>query len=79
MAYIKREIILINEETNERINFKSLNAAARFLGATFSNVQTAAVYNGIVKGWRVYESPETIRKHIKVLQYQLEYLEGGER
>ena len=76
MIYKKRKIILINEETGERKNFDSLNGAARFLNATFGNVQTAALYNGTSKGWRVYESPESIRQHIKDLEAQLKVLEG---
>ena len=72
----KRVIILINEETGERKDCASINAAARFLSATFGNVQTAAVYNGVCKGWRVYESPESIRQHIKDYQAQLKILEG---
>lgn len=76
MANNKRAIILINEETGERKECASINAAARFLSATFGNVQTAAVYNGVCKGWRVYESPESIRQHIKDYQAQLKILEG---
>lgn len=76
MANNKRAIILINEETGERKEYASINAAARFLSSTFGNVQIAAVYNGVCKGWRVYESPESIRQHIKDYQAQLKILEG---
>ena len=76
MTYERRKIILINEDSGERKDFPSINAAARFLYSTFGNVQSAAVYNGTIKGWRVYESPETIRKHIKILEDQLKTLEG---
>ena len=72
----KRAIILINEETGERKECASINAASRFLSSTFFNVQKAAVYNGVCKGWRVYESPESIRQHIKDYQAQLKILEG---
>lgn len=74
-TYKKRAIVLINEVTGERKDFPSLNGAARFLGATFANVQTAAMYNGVCKGWRVYESADTIRKHIKDLEAQLKIVE----
>ena len=69
-------IIIINEETGERKDFNSINGAASFLRTTFANVQRAAIYNGMWKGWRVYESPDSIRKHIEDLEGQLKVLEG---
>lgn len=75
-TYQQRAIILINEETHELKDFASINSAASFLGTNFSNMQRAAVYNGIIKGWKVYESPKTIRKHILELQEQLAFLES---
>lgn len=76
MAYTKKSIILINLETGERKDFSSINGAAKFLGCVFRNVQNAALYNGNIKGWKVYEAPETIRKHIEDLEGQLKVLEG---
>ena len=69
-------IILINKDTGERKDFPSVNAAAGFLQTNFSNVQRAAVYNGTWKGWKVYESPDSIRKHISDLENQLKELES---
>lgn len=69
-------IIIINEETGERKDFPSVNAAAVFLQTNFSNVQRAAIYNGTWKGWKVYESPDSIRKHISDLENQLKELES---
>lgn len=69
-----RGIILINEETGERKEFHSVNGAASFLGTNFFNVQRAALYNGMYKGWRVYETPEAIRQHIEDLTKQLQIL-----
>lgn len=74
--YKKRAIVLIDQETGERKDFASINGAAAFLGTNFSNTQRAAVYNGVIKGWRVYEDAETIREHIKELERQLEIVEG---
>lgn len=76
MQYKLRSIILISDETGERKDFKSVNGAARFLGTTFVNVQRAALSNGTYNGWRVFESPETIRLHIADLEKQLRILEG---
>lgn len=73
--YKKRAIVLINEETGERKDFDSINAAAVFVGVNFFNLQRAAIYNGTLKGWRVYESASTIRKHIEELKSQLKELE----
>ena len=75
MKYIKRKIILINEQTGERKDFASINAAARFLDSTFANVQMQAVRNSTLRGWRVYEDAETIRQHIKALKEQLKIVE----
>ena len=74
MKYNLRKIILISEETGDRKDFKSINAAARFLGATFMAVQRAALYNGRIGEWRVYESPDSIRVHIQDLENQLKTL-----
>lgn len=74
--YNVRKIVLINEETGERKDCKSINEAARFLSAQFLHVQRAAMYNGMVKGWRVYEDPDTIRQHIADLEEQLKFLEN---
>lgn len=70
-----RGIILINESTGERKDMASVNAAASFLGTNFFNVQRAALYNGAYKGWRIYETPDAIRQHIKDLEAQLKVLE----
>ena len=71
----QRAIVLISEDTGERRKFESINGAAAFLGTTFSNVQRAAIYNGTWKGWKVYESADAIRQHIKDLEEQLKIVE----
>lgn len=72
MLYSRKGIVAINEETGERKDFSSINAAARELSSTFRNIQVAAIYNGNVKGWKIYESAESIKQHIKDLEKQLE-------
>lgn len=74
--YARKSLVLINVETGERKNMESINAAARFLGSIFRNVQNAALYNGVVKGWRIYEDAKTIKAHIAALQEQLKVVEG---
>lgn len=70
-----RAIVLVNEETGERKDFKSVNAAALFLGTVFANVQKSAMTNGTLRGWRVYEDADTIRRHIEELKKQLKIVE----
>lgn len=74
--YTRREIVLIHENTGERLDFDSINGAAKFLGSSFFNVQRAAMYNGTMGGWRVFESASSIRAHIDDLKCQLKVLEG---
>ena len=76
MSYINIGIVLVNEETGEKKEFKSINAAARFLQTNFQSVQRAAIANGLRGGWRVFENAESIRKHIKVLEDQLKVVES---
>lgn len=70
----KRGIILINTVNDEIKQFDSINGAAVFLGTNFSNSQRAALYNGVIKGWRVFEDPQAIEAHIKDLKKQLKIL-----
>lgn len=72
----KKGIVLINEATGERKDFSSINGAAVFLQTVFANVQRVAMYNGTLRGWRVYYTPETIRRQIRDLEDQLQLLEG---
>lgn len=74
-VFKKRTIVLVNEETGEKLHFDSINGAARFARSTFAHIQRAAIYNGVANGWRVYEGPETIREHIEELKRQLEIVE----
>ena len=76
MSYINIGIVLINETTREKKEFKSINAAAKFLQTNFQSVQRAAIANGLRGGWRVFENAESIRKHIKVLEDQLKVVEN---
>lgn len=71
-----RAVILINEYSGDRKDFASIYQACNFLGAQFLQVQRAMLYNGEVNGWRVYESADSIRKHIKDLEGQLKIVEG---
>lgn len=69
-------IVAVNEETGERVVFKSINEAARKLASNFDAVDRAAYRNGVVKGWRIYPSAENIRRRIALLEEQLKIVEG---
>lgn len=68
-------VVAISEETGERKDFSSINAAARFCGGTFQSVQLAIIRNGVVKGWRFYETADALRRRIKELERQLKEIE----
>lgn len=70
----QKGIVLINEETGERKDFKSINAAAQFLGVPFQAIQIGATTNGVRSGWRVYFDEKTIRVQIASLEAQLDDL-----
>ena len=66
-----KSVIAVNIDSGERRDVSSINEAARFLGVQFQTVQTASYRNGSVKGWRIYPSPENIRRQIGLLENQL--------
>lgn len=71
-----KKVIGINESTGEKVLFNSINEAARHIGSTFQGVQIAIMRNGIVRGWRVYDSPEVIREKIAALKKMLNFVEN---
>lgn len=74
-----RGLVLVNNETQEVKIFQSVNAAARFLGSNYANIQIAMYrIGGSVSGWRVYEGSESVREHIEALYNSLEYVESLE-
>ena len=72
-----KSVIAINEETGEKIVFSSINEAARKIGTSFQGVQIASMRNGVVCGWRIFDSPDVIREKIEHLQEMLEYVENN--
>ena len=71
-----RKVIAINEKTGERKEYGSVYALSRDLKVTNRAAQQAQERNGICCGWRIYDSPDRIRKHIKELEEQIKMLEG---
>lgn len=71
-----REVIAINESTGERKGYGSVYALSKDLNVTIRAAQQAQERNGVCRGWRIYDSPERIRKHIKELEEQIKMLEN---
>ena len=76
MAKEGRKIIALNEETGERLEYDAAYRLASRLGVQQRSVMQALERNGCVKGWRVYDSPDRIRRRIKELEEQIKMLEG---
>ncbi len=71
-----RVVIAINEQTGERVTFSGLYAAGKELGANHVQIMHAIAEGQLVKGWRVYDTPDRIRERIKTLEGQIKMLEG---
>lgn len=71
-----RKVIAINEVTGERKDYDSVYAAKNALGTTASAIVISLGVGTAVKGWKVYDSPDYIRKRIAELEAQIEMLEG---
>lgn len=71
-----RKVIAINEATGERKEFESVYAARKALGTSSASVVISLGVGTAVKGWKVYDSPENIRKRIAELEAQIKMLES---
>lgn len=72
----KRKIIAIHEETGERREFESASAFAQEFGMSQGTISNVMNVGGTAKGWRLYDTPNNIRKRIAELEAQIEMLEG---
>ena len=73
-----RRVIAINVNTGERRGYGSVYAMSKDLKVTIRAAQQAQERNGVCCGWRIYDTPERIRKHIAELQEQIKMLESVE-
>jgi len=78
MARPIRKIIAVDSRTGERREFGGTYAFAKEVGTTPQNVQFALNRNGLCCGWKLYDTPENLRKRIKELERQLAEIEGAE-
>lgn len=72
----RRRIIAVNEETGERKEFESEYALAKELGMSISAVQITRLRGTAAKGWKIFDTPENIRKRIAILEEQIALLES---
>lgn len=70
-----RKLIGINIETGEKREFASTYAFAREMKTSTQNVSMAVIRGGSCAGWKLYDTPENIRKRIEELKQQLEELQ----
>lgn len=73
---IKRKIIAINEDTGERKEFDSEYALAKELNMSISAVQITRLRGTAAKGWKIFDTPDAIRKRIAILEEQIALLES---
>lgn len=78
MARETRPVIAINEQSGERKEFSSVYKAAKELGASHTQVLISLAMSTSVCGWRVYDTPENIRKQIVKLESIIMYLENNQ-
>lgn len=72
----KRAVIAISEKTGERKEFDSAYQLAREAGVSTSSVFQALGREGLVKEWRVYQTPDAYRAKIASYEKIIKMLEG---
>ena len=72
----KRRIVAVRDGVKKE--FDSVYAAAKELETSTQNVALALSRFGFCSGWKMYDSPETIREKIAELQKRLDELEDME-
>lgn len=75
MARQSRKVIAVNVKTGERRTFESAYECAMELGTGHCNALAALNRNGVCFGWKLYDTPEYLRKRIEELKKQLEELQ----
>lgn len=68
-------MIAINEKTGERKEFSSAYAAAKEMGVSHTHVFIAIALGACVKEWKVFDTPDNIRRRIADLEAVIRKLE----
>lgn len=71
-----RKITAVSLETGEKKVYASLYQAAKALGTSAQNVMQAISRGGACCGWRLYDSPETIKAKIAEMENLLKEVEA---
>lgn len=72
---LKRAVIAINEETGEKRAFESAYVFAKEVGINPGSAINILQAGGSAKGWKLYDTPDNIRKRIAELEAQIKMLE----
>jgi len=72
----KRPIIAVSTYSGDIKQFASESEAARLMGISIQAVQNARMWGGTAGIWRVYDTPENIRKRIAKLEGDIKFLEA---
>ena len=76
MGRPSRKVLAVNIETGERKEFESAYDCSIFFNTGHANVRQAIDRNGVCCGWKLYDSPDNLRKRIAELQRQLAEIEA---
>ena len=76
MARETRPVIAIHEKTGERKEFSSVYAAAKAFRTNHTHVLISLAMGTSVKNWKVYDTPDNIRRRIAELDGIIDRLEG---
>lgn len=76
MARPSRKVVAVSIETGERREFGSAYECAIAIHTGHAAVLAALDRNGTCCGWRMYDTPDTLRKRIEELQRQLAEIEA---
>lgn len=71
-----REVTAVSVETGEKRVYATLYQAAKGLGTSAQNVMQAISRGGACCGWKLYDSPATIKANIAELQNLLKEVEA---
>lgn len=74
----KRPVIAIHEVTGERKDYDGVYSCAKEMKISNSAVIISLSTGTAIKGWKVYDTPENIRKRIQVLEEQIKIVESNE-
>jgi len=70
-----RKVVAINVATGQRKEFAGTYQAAKALETSTQNIALAMDRCGICRGWKLYDSPESLREKIEELKKRIKEIE----